>query len=218
MSDQEGRRFRMRRQRVLYYGGNCRPSRQSARGVAEAIEVLRQGDLDCLVSAAHLSKRLSVWYKSYYQGKKTQSTTHQPTGQRFTVERTRTAAILAQIAEPPSSFPRSATPKTSQTPGGVGKRGKSPFCLVENRTGDWDPTCQTRSSQCLASWQSAKEADGRGSDPTPRDGASPVLALYRDVPVAQGPVPAYRPWLSSLTSVVHGRLTNETNRGSLVMR
>jgi hypothetical protein len=79
--------------------------------VAEAIDVLRQGDLDCLVSAAHLSKRLSIWYKSYYPGEKTKSKSHRLKSPAATNEKKRTAAILALIGEPPVEFPEFRDPK-----------------------------------------------------------------------------------------------------------
>lgn len=79
--------------------------------VAEAIEVLRQGNLDCLVSAAHLSKRLSIWYKSYYPGNTTKSKSHRLKGSQATDEKKRTAAIMAQIGEPPVALPKFRDPK-----------------------------------------------------------------------------------------------------------
>jgi hypothetical protein len=74
---------------------------------AETIEVLRQGDLDCIVKAAHLSKRLSIWYKSYYRGDLDSGTKpcrqRRPKGKEFKAEKDRTAAILEQIGEMPVS-------------------------------------------------------------------------------------------------------------------
>ncbi|KAH6635848.1 hypothetical protein F5144DRAFT_619366 [Chaetomium tenue] len=79
--------------------------------VTETIEVLRKGNLDCLVSAAHLSKRLSIWYKSYYPGDTIKSKSHRLKGPHTTDERKRTAAIMAQIGEPPVALPKFRDPK-----------------------------------------------------------------------------------------------------------
>jgi hypothetical protein len=46
----------------------------------EAIETLRHGDLECKLKAAHLSKQLGLWYKSYCPGGKLMSKSNRTKG------------------------------------------------------------------------------------------------------------------------------------------
>ncbi|KAK3377307.1 hypothetical protein B0T24DRAFT_678152 [Lasiosphaeria ovina] len=64
--------------------------------VADAIDLLRRGDLECRVRAVHLSKRLSIWFKTYFPG---QAKTGRRQRSRKMQQRHETSAILAQIDE-----------------------------------------------------------------------------------------------------------------------
>jgi hypothetical protein len=67
----------------------------------EAIETLRHGDLECKLKAAHLSKRLGVWYKSYCPGGKLMSKSNRTKGKEVEAEKKRTRDILSQIQKEP---------------------------------------------------------------------------------------------------------------------
>ncbi|KAK0720996.1 hypothetical protein B0H67DRAFT_553066 [Lasiosphaeris hirsuta] len=71
----------------------------------QAIEVLRNGDLECRVRAAELSKRLAIWLKSYCPGDKVSSACKRPNGRvrgpMGKQEKQRTREILSAIGQMP---------------------------------------------------------------------------------------------------------------------
>lgn len=87
------------------------PSRPFHAYMNEAIEILRRGDLDCRVRAAELSKRLTVWLKTYYNGEKSQTQGKvggrqrgRDRGPEFKKEKSRKTAILAGIFQTPAEI------------------------------------------------------------------------------------------------------------------
>jgi hypothetical protein len=70
---------------------------QRFRYVAEAVELLSLGDLECQVRAAHLSKRLTIWLKTYFSGRQKGGLPGDYT--RVISQRSWTTAIVARIDE-----------------------------------------------------------------------------------------------------------------------
>jgi hypothetical protein len=72
--------------------------------VAEAIEVLRRGDLDRVMGAGNLPKQLSIWYKFYHNGNPNPSNPSQGKPNRGRSEESkdekkRTLQLISQIGE-----------------------------------------------------------------------------------------------------------------------
>ncbi|KAK3358774.1 hypothetical protein B0T25DRAFT_447854, partial [Lasiosphaeria hispida] len=80
----------------------------------QAIEVLRNGDLECRVRAAELSKRLAIWLKSYCPGEKVSRTCKRPNGRlrgsAGKQEKQRTREILSEIGQMPVPVPNVRQP------------------------------------------------------------------------------------------------------------
>lgn len=81
---------------------NIRERNQAFQYVAKAIELLQHGDLECQVRAVQLSKRLSIWFKTYFPERKTKDKSR---CSKEMDQRKQTSKILANIKElpPPKS-------------------------------------------------------------------------------------------------------------------
>ncbi|KAK5655662.1 hypothetical protein OQA88_5595 [Cercophora sp. LCS_1] len=87
------------------------PARDQAfQHVAQTIEMLRHGDLDCKVRAAHLSKRLSIWLKTFVPGRSVVGATHKLNRMKEKEQKRVTSMILAQVDEMPICRPVSLDP------------------------------------------------------------------------------------------------------------
>lgn len=70
----------------------------------EAIEILRLGDIECLVQAVHCSKRLAVWFKTFDPDDQ-HRTKGQTKGKKTQAEKQRTKEIMSNISKAPISIP-----------------------------------------------------------------------------------------------------------------
>ncbi|KIW98766.1 uncharacterized protein Z519_00429 [Cladophialophora bantiana CBS 173.52] len=76
----------------------------------EAIEILRRGDIACQLQAAHCSRRLAVWFKTFYPGDKLRSKSHRAKGAKAQAEKRRTSEIMSCIKKEPCVIPREGLP------------------------------------------------------------------------------------------------------------
>jgi len=72
--------------------------RQSFDYRRKSIAILREGDLERKPMAAHSSKKLSVWFKSYCYGEKIASKSNRAKGEDIKNQKAQTRDILSEIA------------------------------------------------------------------------------------------------------------------------